>query len=118
MSRADPDVVRSYYKFIDAEDYEAVFALFDEDVIYVRPGQNDIEGMADLQEFYLDERPLEEGSHEIHSLTSEDDTVSVRGEFSGIQNGAGVAFGFADFFVFTDAGTIGRRYTYTDRDTV
>lgn len=118
MARADPAVVRTYYESIDAEDYEAVFALFDEDIIYERPGQNDIEGMADLKNFYLDERPLADGSHEIHSLTSEDDTVSVRGEFSGVQNGTGVAFGFADFFVFTDAGTIGRRYTYTDRDTV
>lgn len=118
MDNADPSVVRSYYQSIDAEAYESVFALFDEDIVYERPGQADIEGMADLREFYLDGRPLTEGSHEIDSLVSDDDTVSVRGTFSGRQNGTRVAFGFADFFVFTDAGTVGRRYTYTDRDEV
>lgn len=112
------DVVRSYYESIDAEEYESVFALFDDDILYERPGQDDIEGMDALRDFYLDGRPLTEGTHEVHSLTSEGDTVSVRGTFSGLQDGARVTFGFADFFVFTDAGTIGSRYTYTDRDVV
>mgnify|MGYP000081809298 FL=1 len=118
MGDAAPDVVRSYYELIDAEEYESVFALFDEDILYERPGQDDIEGMDALREFYLDGRPLTEGSHEVHSLISEDNTVSVRGTFRGLQDGAQVAFGFADFFVFTDARTIGHRYTYTDRDVV
>jgi ketosteroid isomerase-like protein len=118
MGNADPDVVRSYYESIDAEEYESVFALFDDDILYERPGQVDIEGMGALRDFYLDGRPLTAGSHEIHSLVSEDDTVTVRGTFTGLQDGARVAFGFADFFVFTDDGTIGRRYTYTDRDVV
>ena len=118
MANADPDVVRSYYEHIDTEDYEAVFALFDEDVVYERPGQDDIEGMADLRTFYLDERPLEDGSHEVLSVTAEDDTVAVRGTFSGVQDGTAVRFGFADFFEFTDVGTVSHRYTYTDRDTV
>ncbi|MFC7187630.1 nuclear transport factor 2 family protein [Halorubrum yunnanense] len=118
MGNADPDAVRSYYESIDADAYDSVFALFDEDVVYERPGQDDIEGMDDLRHFYLDGRPLTEGAHEVHSLTAEDDTVAVRGTFSGLQDGDRVAFGFADFFVFTDAGAIGRRYTYTDRDEV
>jgi len=118
MGNADPAVVRSYYESIDAEAYDSVFALFDDDVVYERPGQGDIEGMDALRDFYLDGRPLAEGSHEVHSMTAEDDTVSVRGTFRGVQDGDRVAFGFADFFVFTDAGTVGRRYTYTDRDEV
>ncbi|WP_280585403.1 nuclear transport factor 2 family protein [Halorubrum sp. Boch-26] len=118
MDNADPDVVRSYYESVDAEAYESLFALFDDDIRYERPGQDDIEGMDALRDFYLDGRPLTEGSHEVHSLTGEDDTVAVRGRFNGLQDGTRVAFGFADFFVFTDAGTIGRRYTYTDRDVV
>jgi Ketosteroid isomerase-related protein len=118
MGNANPDAVRSYYESIDAEEYESVFALFDEEILYERPGQDNIEGTAALREFYLDDRPLTEGSHEVHSFVTEGDTVSVRGTFTGLQDGRRVAFGFADFFVFTDAGTIGRRYTYTDRDTV
>jgi len=115
---ANPDAVRTYYEAVDAEEYERLFALFDEDVVYERPGQDAIEGMAALRTFYLDERPLTAGAHEINSLTAEGDTVAVRGAFSGRQDGVAVAFGFADFFVFTDDGTVGRRFTYTDRDTV
>ena len=118
MGNADPDVVRSYYESIDAEEYEAVFALFDDEIVYERPGQDDIEGMDDLRDFYLDGRPLTEGAHEVQSMTARGDTVAVRGRFSGLQDGDRVGFGFADFFVFTDAGTVGRRYTYTDRDEV
>lgn len=118
MSQADPSVVRAYYDAIDAEEYESVFACFDEDIVYERPGQADIEGIEALRAFYLDGRPLTDGSHEIRSLTSEGDTVAVRGRFEGAQNGTEVAFGFADFFEFTDDGTVDRRYTYTDRDTV
>ncbi|TKX81600.1 nuclear transport factor 2 family protein [Halorubrum sp. SD626R] len=118
MGNADPATVRSYYESIDAEAYESVFAIFDDDVVYERPGQGDIEGKDALREFYLDGRPLTEGLHEVHSMTAEGDTVAVRGTFSGLQDGDRVGFGFADFFVFTDAGTVGRRYTYTDRDEV
>lgn len=118
MSRADPDTVRAYYEAIDAENYEELFSYFDEDVVYERPGQDAIEGIEDLRTFYLEGRPLEEGSHELHSLVVDGDTVAVRGSFSGVQDGTTVEFGFADFFEFTGAGTIGRRFTYTDRDTV
>lgn len=118
MPTADPDLVRSYYEAIDADDYETLLACFDEDVVYERPGQGAIEGIDDLATFYRAERPLEEGSHEVHSLLVDGATVAVRGTFAGRQGERRVEFGFADFFEFTDEGTIGHRYTYTDRDTV
>lgn len=115
---ADPDAVRAYYDYVDAEDYDALFALFAEDVTYERPGQPAIEGMNDFREFYHEGRPLEDGSHEVHDVVADGDTVAVRGTFSGVQDGTEVSFGFADFHVFDADGTIGHRYTFTDRDTV
>ncbi|WP_132057394.1 nuclear transport factor 2 family protein [Halorussus amylolyticus] len=118
MTNADPQAVRAYYDRIDAEAYEAVFALFADDVTYDRPGQSNLSGMAAFREFYLEDRPLEDGNHEIASLVVDGDTVAVRGRFSGEQNGERVSFGFADFHRFDGGGNITERWTYTDRDEV
>ncbi|KAA9396194.1 nuclear transport factor 2 family protein [Haloarcula sp. CBA1130] len=118
MSQTNEDAVRTYYTAIDAEEYDTVFALFDESIIYERPGQESIRSIDALKDFYLNHRPLSDGSHKIHSLTSDGETVAVRGTFSGTQADTDVSFGFADFFVFGEDGLIKRRCTYTDRDTV
>jgi ketosteroid isomerase-like protein len=117
MTNADPETVRNYYDCIDAEEYEAVFALFADDVTYERTAQR-LDGMAEFREFYLHDRPLEDGDHEIHRLVADGDTVAVRGRFTGMQGGEEVAFGFADFHRFDDEGDITERWTYTDRDEV
>ncbi len=117
-SDVDSDIVRSYYDHIDAEAYEDVFALFAEDIVYERPGQSSLDGMAEFREFYLEDRPLEDGEHEIKQLVVGDDTVAVRGRFNGVQDGERVSFGFADFHRFDGDGKIAERITYTDRDTV
>ncbi|PSP75450.1 ketosteroid isomerase [Halobacteriales archaeon QS_1_68_20] len=111
------DRVRAYYDRIDAEDYEAVFDLFADDVTYHRPGQEPIEGIDDLRTFYLEERPLSDGEHEVREVVVDGDTATVRGRFTGEQAGETVAFGFADVHRFED-GVIVERHTYTDRDTV
>jgi ketosteroid isomerase-like protein len=118
MATADPDAVRDYYDYIDAEEYESVFSLFADDVTYERPGQSHLSGMDEFREFYLEKRSLSDGNHEIHDVIAEADTVSVRGEFTGTQDGEQVSFGFADFHRFDDDGLIVERLTYTDRDEV
>ncbi|WP_227354961.1 nuclear transport factor 2 family protein [Haladaptatus salinisoli] len=114
----DPDAVRSYYDYIDAEAYEDVFELFAEGVVYERPGQRSLSGMDEFREFYLEDRPLEDGEHEVDQLVVGEDTVAVRGRFSGVQDGERVSFGFADFHRFDEDGRIAKRITYTDRDEV
>jgi ketosteroid isomerase-like protein len=116
MSTADPNTVRQYYEYVDAEDYDAVFSLFAEDVTYERPGQANLSGMDEFRTFYLDDRPLEDGKHEIHDIVANGDTVAVRGTFTGMQGGEEVSFGFADFHRFDEDGLIAERWTYTDRD--
>lgn len=118
MTERTPEAtVREYYDLVDAEEYDDLVALFAEDVRYERPGQGAIEGRAALRKFYLDGRPLEDGSHEVHDVVVDGETVAVRGTFSGTQNGESVSFDFADFHEFED-GKIRRRYTFTDRDEV
>ena len=111
------ETVREYYDLVDAGDYDALAALFAPDVVYERPGQASVEGREQLRRFYEAERPLSAGSHEVHSVAVDGDTVAVRGSFEGLQDGDRVAFGFADFHEFEN-GLVARRYTYTDRDEV
>ena len=118
MATTGPEsVVRRYYNFVDAARYDDLMALFAEDICYERPGQPTIEGRNALREFYESGRPLEDGSHEIHTVIVEGSTAAVRGSFTGNQHGERVRFGFADFHEFEDE-VIARRYTYTDRDEV
>ena len=109
--------VRRYYDLVDAGEYEKLVALFASDVVYERPGQEAIRGREALRAFYEDGRPLSDGSHDLHSVVRDGDTVAVRGTFEGEQGGETVSFGFADFHEFVD-GEIARRYTFTDRDEV
>ncbi|WP_049921978.1 nuclear transport factor 2 family protein [Halopiger djelfimassiliensis] len=118
MSDTDPEaIVREYYDLVDADRYDDLVALFADDVRYERPGQPPITGRDELRTFYADERPLEEGSHEVHDVVVDGSTAAVRGHFSGRQGGDSVAFDFADFHEL-EHGHIARRYTFTDRDEV
>ncbi len=112
------ETVRRYYRRVDAEDYEGLLALFAADVHYDRPGQEPIDGIDALERFYRTERPLADGSHDLRTLVVENDTVAVRGVFSGRQGETTVSFGFADFHTFDAEGLIAHRVTYTDRDEV
>lgn len=111
------ETVNAYYDLVDAERYDDLVELFATDVRYERPGQEPLVGRESLREFYHEHRPLEDGSHDIHDVVVDGETVAVRGTFSGRQDGTTVAFDFADFHVFED-GSIRRRYTFTDRDEV
>ena len=117
MSADTEATVREYYTLVDAGDYEALVDLFAEDVRYERPGQGVITGRDQLRRFYHEERPLENGAHEVHDVVATDDRAAVRGRFTGELDGEAVAFGFADFHEFAE-GQIVRRYTFTDRDAV
>ncbi|AAG18930.1 MULTISPECIES: nuclear transport factor 2 family protein [Halobacterium] len=110
------DLVTAYYDAVDEGDISAVLALFSDDIVYERPGTPTIVGTDDLGQFYRTERALT-GTHTVHTLTVDGDTVAVRGTFTGEQAGDPVEFGFADFHVIRD-GAITERHTYTDRDTV
>lgn len=107
-----------YYEFIDAEQYTELFELFSDDITYHRPGQPPLEGKAEFERFYREDRPLEDGSHTIEEYIVDGDRVCVRGRFEGTLNGDPVSFGFADIHQFNDDGVIVERWTYTDRGAV
>jgi ketosteroid isomerase-like protein len=110
--------VRAYYRHVDDEELEELFALFSESIVYERPGHGEIRGMGEFRRFYLEERSLTAGTHTVDDVVTDENTAAVRGTFEGLQDGSRVEFGFADFLVFDADGQITRRQTFTDRGTV
>lgn len=111
---ASEEAIRSYYEYVDNQAYEDLFSLFAEDITYHRPGQEPIDGMKEFQTFYHEIRPIERGSHTVSDLVIDEETIAVRGQFSGVMEGQQVAFGFSDFHRFNDDGLIEARWSYTD----
>lgn len=116
--QAQQAALESYYEYIDSNRYEDLFDLFADDIVYHRPGAEPIRGMDEFRQFYLEERPLEDGTHDIDAYHSDGNTMSVRGRFSGMLDGEPIEFGFADFHEFNEDGGIQHRWTYTDLATV
>lgn len=112
------DVVEAYYRYVDAEDYDALVALFADDIVYHRPGHDPLEGIADFERFYHEVRDLTEGTHELHDVIADGSRVAVRGSFTGLQGETPISLSFADFFGFGDDGRIRTRYTFTDQGQV
>ncbi len=110
--------VRAYYEYVDAEAYEELFALFTDDIIYHRPGHEPIEGKAAFEQFYHEVRDLEDGTHTIHELVVDGDTIAVRGGFEGQIHGGSITLEFADFHTFNSDGKIHTRHTFTDQGSV
>ena len=111
------EVIESYYDYVDAEEYDALFELFADDIVYHRPGQEPIEGIDEFRRFYREVRDIEDGEHAIHDVHVDGDTVVVQGQFTGVVEGSETALGFADVHQFDD-GTITKRWSYTDQGRV
>lgn len=106
--------VRRYYELVDSGDLEGMLSLFDDDIVYRRPGYAPLEGMAQLRTFYEAERVIEHGRHTVTSLDASDDRVCVEGTFRGtLRDGRDASLRFADFFSFAGPRII-RRDTYFD----
>ena len=115
---ADASVLRAYFESIDAGDLESVFDLFADDIEYHRPGFGTYSGIDEFKEFYLEDRPIEDGAHHIDWMLVDDDRIAVRGTFTGRIDGEEVSFGIADFHRFDETGKIVERWSYTNRGEV
>jgi ketosteroid isomerase-like protein len=109
------DAVEDYYRYVDAEEYEAVFDLFADDVTYTRSGPRVLRGLEEFRDFYVHDRALR-GEHTVDRMVVDGDVVAVQGRFVGrkLTDGASVSFGFADFLRFDEKGLIVERATYNN----
>ena len=81
------DVVQKYYAELDKGDVDEVVALFEVDAEYSRPGYAHMSGRDAIRSFYVDDRIIESGVHNIESIVSNSRTVAVEGSFKGTVRG-------------------------------
>ncbi|MEV5593667.1 nuclear transport factor 2 family protein [Streptomyces sp. NPDC052496] len=106
-------LARRYYELVDAGQVEGLLALFSDDAVYRRPGYPALRGRAAMRAFYLNERVISHGRHELFAVIADGERVSVRGEFRGqLKDRSSVTVGFADFFTVGPDGLFTRRDTY------
>jgi ketosteroid isomerase-like protein len=107
------DVVRAYYRLVDAQDVDGVLELFCQDAVYVRPGYDTFRGVDSLRRFYSGERVIATGRHELDEVVEAVRSVAVQGRFSGrLRDGSACSCRFADFFRLTADDRIAHRCTY------
>jgi ketosteroid isomerase-like protein len=107
------DLVQKYYAEVDKGDVERVVALFEVDAEYSRPGYAHMSGREAIRSFYVDDRIIESGVHNVESIVSDPGTVAVEGSFKGtVRGGTEAEVKFADFFWLGPNGLIKKRRTY------
>lgn len=115
----DPrEVIRAYFRAVDANDVDGAVALFHEELVYERPGYEPILGRERLRHFFRDERVIAEGRHEIEGVLVDGDRVAAWGSFAGTsRTGAALSESFCDIYEMQDH-TIYRRRTFFFRPAV
>jgi steroid delta-isomerase len=105
--------IHSYYRMVDAGDFDGLLNLFTNDAVYCRPGYPTLKGRADLSRFYREQRVIKQGRHTISRAVVRHPQVAVQGEFDGVlDSNQRVSLRFADFFVLEEDGRFSRRDTF------
>ncbi len=106
------EAVLNYYRYIDEGDYKSLYALFDNEIEYLRDGTTPLQGMTAFKKFYSEERIIAHGTHTDILVTTLPNAVSTTGRFSGsLKNGESVDVQFQEYFYFGATGLITRRIT-------
>jgi ketosteroid isomerase-like protein len=107
-------VVLSYYRNVDAEDFDAVLSIFHPDAVYHRPGYEPLSGIARLTSFYKDQRVIASGQHSVDGIVVDGEFGSAWGTFTGLsRNGDLLEMTFCEVWGFArDLVTYRRSYFF------
>ncbi len=107
-----------YYKAVDAKDLKTLFSIFDENIVYKRPGYETINGMDEFKKFYEEHRIIQSGQHKINRIIIDGNSAVVQGSFSGtLKDGRSIKTEFVDVMDFLNDKII-KRHTYFDGENV
>lgn len=103
-------VINAYFRHVDANDFDAVVALFESKAIYERPGYAPIDGLDQLRRFYANDRVVGSGRHQIEGVIVEADVACAWGSFSGLSRAGGeLNERWCDVYEFVNAQISHRR---------
>jgi ketosteroid isomerase-like protein len=106
--------VREYYRNIDRHDIKAALSCYMPNAVYRRPGYDAFVGFRAISTFYLKDRAISGGRHELEAVIEDGDMVAVHGSFHGTsRSGDPTSVRFADFWRFSGLLVV-ERNTYFD----
>lgn len=92
-------IVHRLFDAIDSRQWERLPELFDEQVVYERPGYEPFQGMQRLDQFYRVERVIASGKHHLEGVVVGDSQAACWGRFIGThRDGTPIDEGFADTY--------------------
>ncbi|WP_026795619.1 MULTISPECIES: nuclear transport factor 2 family protein [Planktothrix] len=95
------ELIVSLFDAIDSSDFELLVKYFDQDIIYQRPGYQDLIGIDKLLHFYQYDRVISSGKHHIEKIVVAEKYGSCWGQFIGLhKNGSQLNEMFADVYSF------------------
>jgi ketosteroid isomerase-like protein len=108
--KGDEELVRELFEVIDASEWSRLPEFFDRHIVYYRPGFPVIYGLAELDRFYREVRPVAEGKHSIDSIIVSGEEVSCRGTFNGrLRDGSSADVEFSDYCRVKEGKIVERR---------
>jgi len=95
-------LIEAYFDVLDTEDYDCLYDVFDEDVVYLYPGGEDLEGLDVAMEYFEERRPTEDSEHNLERTVHTDEVSVSEGSFTGFVPGSGpIEADFCNVFEFT-----------------
>jgi len=106
--------IMEYYTFLDEGEVDKTLKIFSSDAVYKRCEEVYL-GKREIVEFFTKKLTLK-GTHTILKINQDDDTITVRGIFEGV-NGESkeVREFFCDIFTFNKEDLVYTRETYLAR---
>ncbi|SMD30825.1 nuclear transport factor 2 family protein [Picrophilus oshimae] len=107
-----------YYNAVDSRDLKTLFSIFDDSIVYKRPGYGEIKGINDFKKFYEEHRIIKSGHHTIKRIIISGSCAVVEGSFSGtLKDGRSVSTEFIDVMDFANDKIV-KRHTYFDGENI
>ncbi len=111
---ANAQRVSTYFRLVDEERFEEMYALYHDDIVYHRSGVEPIVGKEALRAFFEGPRGIVSIRHEIDIVAIDGECVALEGRARAeLANGASFDRRIAEFFWFRD-GLVIRRHGYSD----
>jgi ketosteroid isomerase-like protein len=114
------ELVEQYFSALDAESYDELRPVFDQEAEYLYPDENPITGLDNIVTFFRERRPTGGTDHEVTRWVHNEDVTVAEGHVTGMNQGIPFEGYFCDVVEFDaeeDSVTSIAVYSRSDADT-
>lgn len=83
------ELIDQYYRAADEEDYDRLTSVFTDDIEYRYPGEDDMEDVDQVREFFEERRQTTGTTHDVFRRVHGDESTICEGHITGELRGEG-----------------------------